>query len=113
MCVCVCVCVCVSGGVFVCRGVCLCVWVCAQSCLTLCDPMDYDPPGSSVHGIFQARILEWVAISMGLPRWLRRKESACQTLVQTAESGRSPVGGNGNPLQYSFLSIGSQRLRHD
>ena len=34
-----------------------------QSCLTLCDPMDYSLPGSSVHGIFQARILEWVAIS--------------------------------------------------
>ena len=32
----------------------------AQSCLTLCDPMDYSPPGSSVHGILQARILEWV-----------------------------------------------------
>ena len=29
---------------------------CSQSCLTLCDPMDYSPPGSSVHGIFQARI---------------------------------------------------------
>ena len=37
--------------------------VCAQSCLTLCDPMDSSPPGSSVHGISQARILEWVAIS--------------------------------------------------
>ena len=35
----------------------------AQSCPTLCDPMDCSPPGSSVHGIFQARILEWVAIS--------------------------------------------------
>ena len=35
----------------------------AQSCLTLCDPMDYSLPGSSVHGIFQATILEWVAIS--------------------------------------------------
>ena len=35
----------------------------AQSCLTLGDPMDYSPPGSSVHGILQARILEWVAIS--------------------------------------------------
>ena len=32
-----------------------------QSCLTLCDPIDSSPPGSSVHGIFQARILEWVA----------------------------------------------------
>ena len=34
-----------------------------QSCLTFCDPMDCSPPGSSVHGILQARILEWVAIS--------------------------------------------------
>ena len=35
----------------------------AQSCLTLCDPVDCSLPGSSVHGILQARILEWVAIS--------------------------------------------------
>ena len=35
----------------------------AQSCPTLSDPMDCSPPGSSVHGIFQARTLEWVAIS--------------------------------------------------
>ena len=34
-----------------------------QSCPTLCDPMNCGPPGSSVHGILQARILEWVAIS--------------------------------------------------
>ena len=34
----------------------------AQSCPTLCDPMDYSLPGSSVHGIFQAGVLEWVAI---------------------------------------------------
>ena len=34
-----------------------------QSCLTLCDPMDCSLPGSSVHGIFQARVMEWVAIS--------------------------------------------------
>ena len=33
-----------------------------QSCLTLCNPMDCSPPGSSVHGILQARILEWVAM---------------------------------------------------
>ena len=35
----------------------------AQSYLTLCNPMDYSPPSSSVHGILQARIQEWVAIS--------------------------------------------------
>ena len=35
----------------------------AQLCPTLCDPVDYSLPGSSIHGILQARILEWVAIS--------------------------------------------------
>ena len=35
--------------------------VCAKSCLTLCVPMDCSPPGSSIQGILQARILEWVA----------------------------------------------------
>ena len=42
----------------------------SQSCPTLCDPMDYSPSGSSIHGILQARILEWVAIFFprgGLP----------------------------------------------
>ena len=39
----------------------MCVLV-SQSCPTLCYSMDYSPPGSSVHGILQARILEWVAI---------------------------------------------------
>ena len=33
-----------------------------QSCLTFCDPLKCSPPDSSVHGVFQARILEWVAI---------------------------------------------------
>ena len=41
---------------------CLCVWV-AQLCATLCDPIDCSPPGSSIHGILQAGILEWVAMS--------------------------------------------------
>ena len=35
----------------------------AQSCLTLSDPMDCSPPGSSIHGIFQAGVLEWGAIA--------------------------------------------------
>ena len=35
----------------------------AQSCVTLSDPMDCSPPGSSIHGIFQARVLEWGAIA--------------------------------------------------
>ena len=49
-------CVCVS----VC--VCACMHICSQSCLSV-TPMDCSPPDSFVHGIFQARILEWVAIS--------------------------------------------------
>ena len=35
-----------------------------QLCATLCDPIDFSPPGSSVHWILQARILEWIAISL-------------------------------------------------
>ena len=46
-----------SNNVFVCVLV-------TQSCLTLGNPMDCSPPGSSVHGILQARILEWVAIPL-------------------------------------------------
>ena len=38
----------------------------AQSCLTLCDPMDCSLPGSSIHGIFQATVLKWVAIVFSL-----------------------------------------------
>ena len=38
----------------------------AQSCLTLRDPMDRSPPGPSVHGIFQARVLEWGAIAFSV-----------------------------------------------
>ena len=45
--------------------VCVCVraCMCAESCLTLCSPMACGPPGSSVHGILQVGILQWVAIS--------------------------------------------------
>ena len=47
-----------------------CDWVkVAQSCPALCNPMDCSPPGSSVHGILQTRILEWVAISFPRGSW--------------------------------------------
>ena len=45
---------------------CIYTYICClvpKSCPTVCDPMDCSPPGSSVHGISQARILEWIAIS--------------------------------------------------
>ena len=72
----------------------------AQSCLTLCDPMDCSLPGFSIHGTFQARILEWVAISFSRrsswPRdwtwvsctvsrrftiWARREVHLCQSVL--------------------------------
>ena len=49
-----------------------CLCLPAQSCPTLCDPVDCSPPGSSVHGISQARTLEWVAISFSRASSLTR-----------------------------------------
>ena len=56
----------------------------AQSCLTLSDPMDCSLPGSSAHGIFQARVLEWgaIAFSNEVPRTVKLVESE-STLVYT------------------------------
>ena len=54
---------CVRACVRVCVCVCVRACVLTQSCLTLCNPMECNPSGSSVHGILQARVLEWVAIS--------------------------------------------------
>ena len=62
-----------------------------QSCLTLCNLMDYSPAGSFVHGIFQARVLEWIAISFSKgsswPRdwtWVSCIAGRCFTLWATA-----------------------------
>ena len=93
-----------------------------QLCLTLCDPMDCRLPGSSVHGIFQARVLEWGAIpfSVTFTRLARIKVNHTDNYTRTSlvaqtvkhlpttqgsipGSGRSPGEGNRNPLQYSCL----------
>ena len=66
----------------------------AQSCPTLIDPMDCSLPGSSIHGIFQARVLEWGAIAFSGSE----REGG-----SIPGSRRSPGEGNGNPLQYSCL----------
>ena len=47
----------------------------AQSCPTLCDPVDYSLLGSSLHGILQARILEWVAIAFSRGASQRRDQT--------------------------------------
>ena len=94
----------------VCVCVCVCARVCTraqlssfpaievkwnevtQLCLTLCYPMDCSLPGSSVHGIFQARVLEWVAISFSRgsfwPRdwtWVSHIVGRCFTIWATRE----------------------------
>ena len=65
----------------------------AQSCLTLCDPMDCSLSGSSVHGIFQARVLEWIAISFSRgssqhrsQTWVSRIAGRCFTGWATREA---------------------------
>ena len=69
----------------------------AQSCLTLSDPMDCSLPGSSVHGIFQARVLEWGAIAFsGLEVECRRKR--CQrswalSLIRMGKMKKKQVWG--------------------
>ena len=54
----------------------------AQLCPTLCDPMDCSPPGSSVHGILQARILKWVAKASSIASsWPRDQTHVCLHLL--------------------------------
>ena len=66
----------------------LCVCVHAQC---LCDPMDCGPPGSSVHGILQARTLEWVAISKDLPSpGIKPESPALAGGLNTTEPAGSP-----------------------
>ena len=53
----------------------------AQSCPTLRDPMDHSPPGSSIHGIFQARVLEWGAIAFSVALlYYSNPPYGCETL---------------------------------
>ena len=65
-----------------------------QSCLTLCDPMDCSPPGSSVHGILQARTLEWVA--MPSFRGSSRPRNGSLSLLHW-QAGSLPLASLGKP----------------
>ena len=72
----------------------------AQSCLTLCDPVDCSPPGSSLHGIFQAKVLEWLAISFSRgssrPRdqtRVSRIPGRCFNFWATREALYAPITG--------------------
>ena len=68
-----------------------------QSCLTLCDPMDSNLPGSSVHGIFQTRILEWVAISFSRGSSQHRDWTWVFRIVSRRFYRLSHQGGLDNP----------------
>ena len=57
-----------------------------QSCRTVCDPMDCSPSGSSVHGIFQARILEWVAISFSNYRTIALISHASKVMLKILQA---------------------------
>ena len=83
---------------------CICVCICmftTRSCLALCDPMDCNPPGSSVHGLFQARILERVALSFsrGSSQHRDRTCVASPTLAGRFFTTKPP----GTPLSLYFL----------
>ena len=75
-----------------------------QSCLTLWDPMDCSPPGSSVHAIPQARILEWVAMPSS-------RGSSCVSCI--SRQGSLPLAPSGklnlNHDQCSFLELKLKR----
>ena len=63
-----------------------------QSCPTLCDPIDGSPPGSSIPGILQIRILEWVAIPFSNACMLAKLLQSCPTLYDPMDS--SPPGSS-------------------
>ena len=84
-----------------CQGKFLVFMLVAQLWTTLCDPMEYSPPGSSVHGILQARILEWVAISFSKgssqPRDWTWVSHFAGTFFTSEPSGKFLVSYHTNP----------------
>ena len=79
-----------------------------QSCPTLCNPMDCSPPGSSAHGIFQARVLEWgaIAFSVQVPEEPRNRRPS----NRWPEFWDSELGGEGSSVQRAG-PLGSQLSR--
>ena len=80
-----------------------------QACPALCNPMACNPPGSSVHGILQARILKWIAMPssritvIALVYKAPTNPRVVRDVGSVSGLGRSLGGGHGNPLQYSCL----------
>ena len=76
----------------------------AQLCLTLCDPMDCSPPGSSIHGIFQARVLEWGAIAFStlVVQWIEIHLSVQGTWVQSLVREDPTCHGAMKPVRHDY-----------
>ena len=86
--------------------VCVYVCVCAQSCPTLCHPMDCSLLGCSVHAIFQARILEWVISSSMRSSWPRDQPGiSCIGSGIITETPGKPVSSHGNHNKCSCLQL--------
>ena len=74
----------------------------SQSCLTLGDPMDCSLPGSAIHGIIPATVLEWVAISSSRGS-SRRRDRTCLTCVSSiGKQVLSPLAPPGKPTKHSY-----------
>ena len=69
----------------------------AQLCLTLCDQIGCSPPGSSVHGISQARILEWVAISSSRESFQLRDRTSVSCVLLHWQANSLPLPLLGSP----------------
>ena len=76
----------------------------SQSCPSLCDPMDYSLPGSSAHGIFQAIVLEWIAISFSRGSSQSRDRTQVSHIVDTLPS--EPPGMSINSHKYRQIVAG-------
>ena len=86
-----------------------------QSCPTLCDPMDCSPPGSSVHGILQARILVWVAMPSSRG-YFRPRYQTCISCIFCIAGGFFSTEPPGKPCfiicGHSCSSVGMNILKH-
>ena len=87
---------------------CCCCCLVAKLCLTLCDLMDYSQPGSSAHGIFQVRILEWVAISFSRgsswPRDCTNRQILCHWATWEAPSDINSFNNPRFPCLFPLLN---------
>ena len=89
--------------------------MCAKSlqlCPTLCDSMDCSPPGSSVHGILQAGMLEWIAISFSVKSSQRRDQTHVSLCLLHWRADSLPLVPPGKPI-YPKRLILSQELCSD